>query len=117
VLRDLQRALARALASNEPVETLKNEAARLSGPDRAAIESMDPEQFLLSSLLVRKLRFERICRGDTEVEAWFARDPEGFMKAFRAYNAEVLPVEFFPRPEALAFRAWCRGQGIENPAH
>lgn len=115
MLRDLQLALARALTSNEPVETLKREAARLSGPDRALIQSVDPEQFLLSSLLVRKLRFERICRGDPRCEAWFGSDPEGFTKAFQAYNAEIPPAEFFPQPEALAFRAWCKNRGIGNP--
>ena len=116
MLRDVQRVLARALASNEPLETLEREAGALSGEDRAAIDALDSEHFLLSSLLVRKLRFERICRGDTKSEEWFGRDPEGFTKAFQAYNAEVPPVEFFPRPEALAFRAWCKMKGIVNPS-
>lgn len=116
MLRDLQRVLSRALVSNEPLETLERETATLSGEDRALIEGVDPEHFLLSSLLVRKLRFERICRGDKEVEEWFARDPERFLKAFRAYNAEVPPVEFFPRPEALAFRAWCKNHGFQDAA-
>ncbi len=116
MLRDLQRVLAVALASNSPLETLKREAESLSGEDRAAIDSLDSEQFLLSSLLVRKLRFERICRGDTKSEEWFGRDPGGFTKAFQSYNAEVPPVEFFPRPEAQAFRAWCKMKGIVNPA-
>jgi hypothetical protein len=108
MLKELQRVLIRALTGNAPLETLKKEAAALSPEDRAAVERLDPEKFLMTSLLVRKLRFERICRGDTEAEEWFARDPERFTEAFRAYNAEVPPTEFFPRPEALAFRAWCK---------
>ena len=116
MLRDLQRALAVALASNSPLETLKKEAAALSPEARDTLDRLNLEQFLLSSLLVRKLRFERICRGDTKSEEWFGRDPEGFTKAFQAYNAEIPPVEFFPRPEAQAFRAWCKMKGIVNPA-
>jgi len=111
MLKDLQRVLARALASNDPVEALRRESASLAGADRAATESIDPEQFLLAGLLIRKLRFERICRGDAGVEEWFARDPAGCSKAFQAYNAEVPPVEFFPPPEAQAFRAWCERSG------
>lgn len=115
MLKDLQRVLVRALTSNTPLETLRAEKAALDDGDRATLDAMNAEHFLLSSFLVRKLRFERICRGDTKAEEWFARDPEGFTRAFEAYNAEIPPVEFFPRPEALAFRAWCRGRGIGNP--
>lgn len=115
MLKDLQRVLVRALTSNAPLDTLKKEAESLSGDDRAAIDGMDPERFLLTSLLVRKLRFERICRGDAKAEEWFAREPERFTEAFRAYNAEVPCTEFFPRLEALAFRAWCKLRGIVNP--
>ena len=114
MLKDLQRVLARALTSNAPLETLKREAATLTPEERALLDRMGEDRFLLTSLLVRKLRFERICRGDTKAEEWFARDPEAFTEAFRAYNAEVPPMEFFPRLEALAFRAWCKKRGIVN---
>lgn len=115
MLKDLQRVLVRALTSNAPLETLKQEAEALTGDDRAAIDRLDAERFLLTSLLVRKLRFERICRGDTKAEEWFSREPERFAEAFRAYNEEVPSTEFFPRLEARAFRAWCRLKGIVNP--
>jgi hypothetical protein len=115
VLKDLQRVLARALTSNAPLETLRAEKAGLAEADRALLDALNLEHFLLSSFLVRKLRFERICRGDTAAEEWFAREPERFTEAFQAYNAAVPPVEFFPRPEALAFRAWCRTNGFAPP--
>jgi hypothetical protein len=114
VLTDLQRALARALTSDAPVDALKKEAAGLGPEDRALLEGLDPDRFLLTSLIVRKLRFERICRGDTKAEEWFMRDPAGFTEVFRAYNREVPSTEFFPRPEAVAFRKWCRAQGFTN---
>ncbi len=115
MLSELQAALARALTSDRPVETLRAEAAALGPEDRALLEGLDPDRFLLTGLIVRKLRFERICRGDKTAEAWFGRDPAGFTESFRAYNREVPSTEFFPRQEALAFRAWRRRRGIVNP--
>ena len=116
MLKDLQRAMARALTSDKPVEALQAEAASLDPEDRAWLEGLDPDRFLLTSLIVRKLRFERICRGDSKAEDWFERDPAKFTEAFRAYNREVPSTEFFPRQEAVAFRKWCRGKNIVNPA-
>lgn len=114
MLSDLQRAMARALTSDSPVESLKKEAASLGPEDRALFEGLDPDRFLLTGLIVRKLRFERICRGDKKAEEWFERDPAGFTESFRAYNREVPSTEFFPRQEALAFRKWCLEQGKVN---
>lgn len=111
MLKDLQHAMLRALCGDAPLETIRNEAASLAAEERACIERMDPEGFLLSSLLVRKLRFERICGGDASMEEWFKRDPGGFTEVFRAYNREMPPTEFFPRQEALEFRRWCRERG------
>lgn len=116
MLSDLQAALARALTSDAPVDALRAEAARLEPADRALLEGLDPELFLLTSLIVRKLRFERICRGDRRSEEWFERDPAGFTRAFRDYNREVPSTEFFPNREAAAFRNWCRERNIVNPA-
>lgn len=116
MLNDLQKAMARALTSDQPVKALRAEAAGLGPEDRALLESLDPDRFLLTGLIVRKLRFERICRGDSKAEEWFERDPAGFTETFRAYNREVPSTEFFPRPEAVAFRKWCRENKIVNPA-
>jgi hypothetical protein len=115
VLSDLQRALARALTSDAPLEALREEARALGPDDRAWLEGLDPDRFLLTALIVRKLRFERICRGDAKAEAWFERDPARFTEVFRAYNREVPSTEFFPRREAAAFRNWLREKKIENP--
>ncbi len=113
MLKDLQRVLARALTSDAPLETLRREAAALAAGDRAFVDRLDPDGFLLTSLLVRKLRFERLCRADPSIEAWFERDPGGFVELFRRYNAEVPPRESFPLREAEAFHAWRRRNGVE----
>ena len=115
MLTDLQGAILRALASDAPNETLRREAESLAPEDRAFIDGMDAEGFLLSSLLVRKLRFERICRGDTPMEEWFEREPARFTEVFRAYNREVPPTEFFPRQEALAFREYGMKKNLSGP--
>jgi hypothetical protein len=114
MLRDLQRILAKALTGDAPLDVLRAEAASLSEEERAWIAAFDPDGVRLTGFLVRKLRFERICRGDTAAERWFERDPESFVRAFKAYNAEIPPVEIFPRAEASAFRAWCRANQIDG---
>jgi hypothetical protein len=75
--------------------------------DGAPFEGVDADGLELSRLIVKKLRFELIVRGDTEMEAWFDRDPEGFTTAFKAYDVLVPPRSWFPREEAEKFRAWC----------
>lgn len=112
MLKDLQRVLARALTSDAPLEVLRREAASLSPEERAWIAAFDPDGVRLTGFIVRKLRFERICRGDSRAEAWFTRDPAAFVRAFKAYNAAVPSTAVFPREEAQAFRAWCGAHGF-----
>lgn len=112
MLKDLQRAILRALESDDPQAVLREAAAKLSEDDRAALARIDADGLALTRLLVRKLRFERICRGDKQAKAWFDRDPAGFTEAFRAYDREVPHREYFPRQEAESFRAWCGRRGI-----
>ena len=112
MLIELQRVLQAALASDAPLDTLREGARDLSAEARTILERIDLDGFVVSSLLVRKLRFERICRGDTALERWFDRDPAGFTEIFRVYNREVPPREFFPQPEAAAFRDFLRRKGI-----
>lgn len=104
MLIDLQRRLLRALHSEAPLETLRAEDPTLAA-------RIDPDGFVLTSLLVRKLRFERLCRADSRIEAWFDRDPAGFMDVYRAYVADVEPRASFPKHEADAFHGWCRRTG------
>jgi hypothetical protein len=113
MLIELQRVLQAALTSDTPLETLRDGARGLPDEARKIVETIDADGFLVSSLLVRKLRFERICRGDTSLERWFEREPGRFTELFRAYNREVPPREFFPQPEARAFRDFLRSKGVE----
>ena len=119
MLIDLERALIRVLSDDRPLEALareradgSGEAAGLSSEERALLERVDPDGLVLTSLLVRKLRFERLMNGDAGAARWFHEDSKGFTEAFRAYNADVPPAWFFPSEEAHAFRAWCAPRGL-----
>ncbi len=111
-LTDLQRALLRALQDEEPLAALAREAKDLPPRERALAEAIDADGFVLSSLLVKKLRFERICRGDAEMERWFEERPSEFVAAFRRYHREVEARDYFPRPEAARFRAFVEAHDL-----
>jgi hypothetical protein len=104
MLADLQAALIRALVADDPWAALARERARLDPSAQAAVDAIEHDGFVLTSLLVKKLRFERLCRGDAALERWFEADPRGFTEAFRAYNREVAPTAYFPTEEARRFR-------------
>ena len=77
---------------------------------------IDPDTFRLTVLIVQKLRFELILRGDGDLEAWFDRDAESFTRAFQRYLAEVPAREHFPAREAPRFRGWAVKNGFfANP--
>ena len=111
-MKELQRALLRALSSEAPLEVLEKESAALPPGDRREIARIDPDGFVITSLLVRKLRFERACRGDVDIRVWFERDPEAFTTAFKAYGSEEPPRDYFADDEARRFRDWCKSKGI-----
>jgi hypothetical protein len=112
MLVDLERVLVCALSDDQPWEALQREATALSSDDRTLVARIDHDGFVLTSLLVRKLRFERLMNGDAGVARWFREDARGFTEAFRAYNAQVPPRFLFPADEAHAFRAWCAPRGL-----
>ena len=107
MLADVERAWVRALHADDPLAALASEAQALAPPDRAAALAALGDGFVLTSLLVKKLRFESIARGDRAFEAWFGRDPQAFTDAFKAYAREVEPRAYFPAAEAASFRSWC----------
>ena len=117
MLGALELAWVRALHADDPLAALTHEAAGLDPGDRAAALAAAGDGFVLTSLLVKKLRFEAIVRGDEKLERWFESDPRGFTEAFRSYAREVPPRPYFPAAAAAAFHGWCCGKGIEigNP--
>jgi len=94
MLRELQGRLLKAILEGTP------------------FAGVDPDGLELTRLVVKKLRFELIVRGDAEMDRWFDRDPAAFTEAFRKYDLEVAPREWFPRQEAESFRAWCESRNL-----
>ena len=78
----------------------------------APFGGVDPDGLELTRLIVKKLRFELIVRGDSAMEDWFDRDPAAFTEAFRTYDREVPPRSWFPREEAVKFREWCDSRNL-----
>jgi hypothetical protein len=81
----------------------------------APFEGPDPDGLELTRLIVKKLRFELIIRGDSKLEEWFDRDPAAFTSAFKAYEQVVPPRSWFPSEEAEAFRGWCDSRNLRPP--
>jgi len=114
MLIDLQRVLQKALSSDAPLDVLRRESETLAPEDRALVDRLSADGFRIASFLVRKLRFERICRADSTMEEWFEREPARVTELFREYNRDVPPREFFPHEEARAFRDWLNSRGIRT---
>jgi len=106
VLNDLERALVAALHADDALGALRGEARLLAPADRSSLEGAGGDGVLLTSLLVKKLRFEAVIRGDRNLEIEFERDPAAFTEEFRAFAREVPPREYFPSEAAASFRAW-----------
>ena len=93
MLAGIQKDLVEALLSDDPAAS-------------AAGLGVDPDGLVLGALLVRKLRLERLLRGDPRLREAFELDPEGFAGRFRRYHRAVRPEFFFPAEEAAAFRTY-----------
>jgi hypothetical protein len=105
---ELERILADALTSAEPVESI---ALALADPAlpmavRAQLTAIDADGLRIAALLVAKLRFERVLNASHVAAQWFERDPEAFTEAFRRYHTSVPPTELGPSAEARRFEAW-----------
>ena len=83
--------------------------------DGAPFEGVDADGLELTRLIVKKLRFELIVRGGSDLEAWFDRDPAAFTAAFKAYDVVIPPRSWFPREEAESFRGWCESRNLGPP--
>jgi hypothetical protein len=108
-LVEVQRVLVRALRDPDPAAFVRAAVARddcvLSADERAWLLAAGDDGLRLTRLLVRKLRLQRLLRGDRDAAAAMAADPAEFARRFAAYDEEVEPRAVFPRDEAAAFRA------------
>jgi hypothetical protein len=109
VLSDLQRLLVTAIHDERPAERLLElveTTPSLTDDERRRLLAVDADGLRVTSLIVRKLRFERVLSGDAELAARCDADPAAFAAAFRRYAAAVPPTHAFPADEARTFRAF-----------
>ncbi|MEZ6019638.1 MAG: hypothetical protein R3F17_05895 [Planctomycetota bacterium] len=76
---------------------------------------MRPDGLRMASLLIVRLRFERLLRGSRLAGRWYDSDPATFANAFRTYHATVPPRDLMPAQEAEAFEAWCLDSDRTQP--
>ena len=109
MLQAVQQVLIEALLSDDPAAQLRaglQSAHGLSAEERSWLEGIDIDGLILSSLLVKKLRFERLTRADPAMGELFEQQPAEFMRQFRAYVSAIPPTVYFPGQEAHLFRQW-----------
>jgi hypothetical protein len=109
VLNHLQKLLLEALLSEDPPERLRRlmeQAPSLPGPERIRLQGIDSDGLIMTALLLKKLRFDYLTAADPELAELFERQPEQFVRSFRAYTAAVPPTSFFAGPEACCYRRW-----------
>lgn len=104
--------LSRAFSSRSPLAVLRAARDDASTPPglRAALAKLDEHGVRISSLIVTRLRFERLLNGSRRAGEWFQRDAAGFTAAFKRYQDAVEPTASFAQDEARAFEAWCASQ-------
>jgi hypothetical protein len=114
VLIELERILVLSLHAERPAERLAELVAaagdRLDADERARLAAIDADGLRVASLVVRKLRFERVLAGDADLRARCDADPAAFTETLRRYAVSVPPTFDFPAEEARAFRAFV-GEG------
>ncbi len=104
-LEQWEALLADLLLAPDPAAALRAaQAAPGAGPE---LFSIDADGLRLASLLVVKLRFQRLMNASAAAAEWFDRDGAGFTAAFRRYHHAVPPTALDPWREAAAFATFC----------
>ncbi len=67
---------------------------------------VDAEGYRLTTLIVRKLRFERLCSAHGGVARAFATNPRALLDSYERFVREVPPTGLFPSDDARAWQAW-----------
>ena len=62
--------------------------------------------FRVASLLVARLRFERMLQGSATLGTEFERDPLEFTRSFKRYHVSTPMIAGSPAEEAAGFEAW-----------
>lgn len=115
-LEAYEELLARAFSSRDPLAVLRAARDDEGAPAtiRDALGAIDEHGVRLSSLIITRLRFERLLNGSRAAGEWFERDAASFTAAFKRYQDHVPPQASFPQDEARAFEAWIERAGLRR---
>lgn len=107
-LAEFETQLAAALCSSDPAAARRSlgENADVQALIRGGIQHLSEDGFRIASLLIARLRFERLSHGSRAAGAAFAHDPRAFAEQFRRYHAAVPCSATTPTEEAALFEAW-----------
>ncbi len=105
-LSELQERFVTLITDSNSYEALLS--SKLGPGAQEATRYVEADGYRLTSLIVRKLRFERLCRGDAEFLSSLEREPETLLASFDAYAKEIPQNSLFPGDEAQAYRAWLK---------
>lgn len=113
-LSELQELVTALIADSDSLAALR--AANLPSPARDAVACIDSEGWRLTSLIVRKLRFERMCLADGAFRRAFEENGAAVVRQWEAFVRAIPPRAIDAFEEARAFRAWsARGtEGVER---
>ena len=109
MLSELQERMVDALYGNSPTEDLEKLINDFSD-DPADLQKIQDDGWHLSHLLLLKLRFERLTRGNPALMEEFEQDPAAFTERFKRYHNDVIPNVFFPAEEAELYEKWLSSQ-------
>lgn len=77
-------------------------------------EAFDADGFRIASLMVARLRFERLLQGSATLGAEFERDPRRLTDRFKRYHTETPMRAASPAEEAASFQAWCEANSVSE---
>ncbi|HEX5051707.1 MAG TPA: hypothetical protein VFZ65_08050 [Planctomycetota bacterium] len=115
MLADVQRLLVAAVLQPDPRAFLQAQLDRaecgLSAEERRQLAAVGDDGLRLTRLVVRKLRLDRLLRGEPELAALCREQPQVLASGFAAYDAAVPPRAVFASEEAAQFARHAAGAG------
>jgi hypothetical protein len=114
----LQRLLLEVLLTERPDQELPRRlehADGLTNQEIAWLRGLDADGLIMTGLMVKKLRFERLTRADGEAAKLFEEQPSEFVRLFQAYTTAVAPSVYFAGQEASLFRQWRQRSSCHSP--
>ncbi|MCA9321827.1 MAG: DUF692 family protein [Planctomycetes bacterium] len=112
-LSALQAAIVARIGDSNSFEDLCR--ADLPREAREALQHCDADGYRVTSLIVRKLRFERMCLADRSFEQAFDEQPEALIETYEDFARATPPTAWFPHEDARAYHQWRQGRDPGSP--